>query len=242
MWSAVFALSRNEAAAAVEALQPVGVTPPLSQLDLVVLGRAYLAQGSLDRAIGAWSKAEAWPELIRAADQADNDRQWQSALLLVSAAKAAAPRDVVSSEARAWRGLGEPEAALRIVSQALATWPNAPEATIWLLYQGDALSDLRRWNEAWGVYEQVSTSRDPGMAYWGFLGMGLTSYRSGNGFAAAAAPIAHAISLFPNYRAGYTVMAELLRSEHRADEAVTWDRRAAAASSTDVSPAASAPN
>jgi tetratricopeptide (TPR) repeat protein len=232
MWSALFALSRNNPGAAVTSLQTVNTGRPLSQLELVVLGRAYFAQGSLDRAIGTWSKADAWLEMVRAAEQLNTHRRWGDALILVSAARAAMPREVVSSEATADRGMGDPERALVVLDRAQAVWPSAPESTTWLLSRGDALYDLKRWDESLQSYQHVSMSSDPSVAYWGFLGMGRATYRSGGGFAVAAAPIAHAISLFPNQRAAYAVMADLLRSERRTDEALTWERRAAAMTAT----------
>jgi tetratricopeptide (TPR) repeat protein len=235
LWSGLYALSQNNAPAAVDALQTVGRERSLSQLEWVVLGRAYLAERSLDQAIGAWAMGEAWPEMVRAAEQSDNDRQWANALILVSAARPKLPREVVSSEARARRGLGNPEAVLEILVRAKAIWPDAPESTVWLLYQGDALFDLKRWDESREAYQQASASDDRGLAYWGLLGVGRASYRSGSGLNAAAAPILQAISLEPNNRAAYSTMAELLRAERRTDDALIWDRRAAVASATDNS-------
>jgi tetratricopeptide (TPR) repeat protein len=232
-WTAIHDLDIALPGDAIGVLTSTTTEPANEELNSLVLGRAYEATGQVDRAAEVWKASGAWPEIVRAAERSVGNKRWSQALAFVDVARQSSPREVVGPEAKARRGLGEPEAALTILQQAITRWPTAPELAEWTLYKADSLSDLKRWTDAEATYQSVTLGSDAGLAYWGYLGAARAENRSGQGFDKASAQVSKAIALFPNRSNGYSTMADLLRAEGRKQDADLWELRAKQAGPVD---------
>lgn len=121
---------------------------------------------------------------------------------------------------------GNYEDSAALLSEALASFPSAPQREAWWEAWGTSLQNLAQPEQALDVYRRGLREfpEDPAL----HVGLGLSLYEFGQGAEAALQEIDRAIALDPDSGEGHFARAQILTKEGRYAEAERWYRQALA--------------
>lgn len=152
-WNALAALQFGDAQAAITILKPL--VSDGNSFALQITAKAYQEMGNYPAAIQAWKQAGNITALLQAAKDAEQAKDFDTALEAYYAVWQADPLQGTDSLAGFLRGVKkDPVAAEAVLRRSLQISPHSRSSPYWLFWLASVLEGQSRWAEAAQSYEQ----------------------------------------------------------------------------------------